>query len=76
MTPETLKKANELTKNINLASQEINLMKNIYRPTIHFVSFENQSISVDQELLKKIIDIATDHKKRQVDSWKKELKEL
>lgn len=76
MTSETLKNANELTKNINLASQEINSMESIYLPTIHFVSFENRSISVDQKLLKKVIDICVDYKKQQVDAWKKELKEL
>ena len=77
MTQETLKRANELTHHIQLATREIEMMQKVDIGVGRCISIYNiNNIYAHAELLKQIVDLAVSYKQRQIENWQKELNEL
>ena len=76
MTQEILKLASELSKNIRYAEQDITNVSGINHHAHGFISIGNYNVSTDSKLLKLVVDVIVDYKKKQIEEWEKKFKSL
>ena len=77
MDKKTLERANELTRYIYNASNDIENIKKVDVSDGKFICIANKNnIHANEELLGKVIDLVVDYKTEQIKNWQKELDEL